>query len=85
MSTDKITCNDVLNHICDNLDEDMDSPTCRAIKSHIAECPDCAVYLKSMKNTIHLYKRYPLPKPSGAANRRIEDFILKNEISRRNG
>ena len=83
MNTDKITCDEVLNYVCENLDEDLHSPKCRLIKSHLNECPDCAVYLKSLKNTINLYKRYPLPKPSGVANRKIEEFILQDKKSRR--
>lgn len=77
MNSKKITCNQVLNHICENLDEEINSPTCLSIKFHLNECPDCAVYLKSLKNTINLYKNYPLPKPSGTANRKIEEFLKK--------
>ena len=85
MSTDKITCNDVLNHVCENLDEDLQSPTCRSIRSHLNDCAECADYLKSLKTTIELFKKYPLPKPTGAANRKIEEFIEKNKISHRTG
>jgi predicted anti-sigma-YlaC factor YlaD len=83
MSNKKIPCNDVLNHICENLDEDLQSPTCRSIKSHLEECPECVVYLKRLKNTINLYRNYPSPKPSGTANRNIERFLLKIKITHR--
>lgn len=79
MTTDKITCDQVLNHLCENLDEDLNSPACQSVKSHLNECPHCARYLKSLKDTIHLYKKYPSPKPSGAANRKIEEFLSKNQ------
>ena len=66
MKTKRIQCEDILAHICDKLDSDLDSPRCRKIKEHIAECPNCCAYLDSLKKTIHLYKIYPDPKiPQG--------------------
>ena len=67
MKKQKIRCKDVLNHICEKLDIDLDSARCRTIKKHIKECPDCLAYLDSMKKTIWLYRAYPNPVlPKGA-------------------
>lgn len=54
-------CTDVYRHICDNLDQDINSPRCRAIKKHIASCPDCLSYLESLKTTVALYRAVPAP------------------------
>ncbi len=51
-------CTDVMNHICENLGEDFDSPTCVAIKNHLKNCNNCQKYLKSIGLTIELYKNY---------------------------
>jgi anti-sigma factor RsiW len=62
-------CSEVYLHICDNLDEEINSPRCRAIKQHLEECPDCRAYLASLKKTIVLYKSLPVPRVSRQAHR----------------
>lgn len=77
MNDPKIYCEEVHKHICDNLDEELHSPNCKAIKLHLMECPDCDSYLKSLKATINLYKEYPSPLLSERAKRSIEEHIKK--------
>ncbi|MBI5474742.1 MAG: hypothetical protein HY961_20575 [Ignavibacteriae bacterium] len=50
-------CEGVYKYICENLDANMKSARCRAIKKHIDSCPDCSAYLDSLKKTIMLYKK----------------------------
>ncbi len=83
MSEQNISCEEVLEHICDNLDEELNSPKCETIRLHINDCPDCFAYLKSLKTTINLYKEYPSPCPSESAKRSIEETILKKVDSLR--
>ena len=54
----KTKCKDVMNHICDNLGEDLDSPKCVAIKEHLEGCGKCQKYYKSINITIDSYKSY---------------------------
>jgi anti-sigma factor RsiW len=54
-------CDKVYLHICDHLDEDINSSRCRQIKQHLAECPNCSAYLDSLKKTITLYRALPAP------------------------
>ena len=41
MNQIKVTCKVVMDHICENLGEDLDSEKCIAIKNHLDECEDC--------------------------------------------
>ncbi len=54
----KPTCKDVMNHICDNLGEDLDSPKCTEIKTHLEHCGKCQKYYKSIQLTIQTYRTY---------------------------
>lgn len=63
------SCAQMFRHICDNLDQDLDSPKCRAIRTHLDGCGDCLTYLDSLKKTIDLYKSYPVPPISSAARK----------------
>jgi hypothetical protein len=64
-------CADIFRHICDNLDENIDSPECREIRKHIEECPDCVAYLDSLKKTIRLYRIYPGPTVPAVVHKRL--------------
>ena len=58
MNIKKITCKDVMVHICESLGEDLESQKCVEIKQHLSECPDCQHYFSSVEKTIDLYKKY---------------------------
>lgn len=64
-------CDSVCMHICDNLDEDINSPRCRAIRAHLEECPSCRAYLDSMKKTITLFRAMPDPPVPAVTHREL--------------
>jgi hypothetical protein len=66
-----IRCPDVAKHICENLDEKINSPICREIKKHLQTCPDCSANLLSLKKTVKLYRRYPIPKLSRLCHKEL--------------
>ena len=72
----KVTCLDVMNHICDSLGEDLNSDRCKDIKSHLEQCPDCTNYFKSVEMTIDYYKKYNVDLPDDAHNRLISFLDL---------
>lgn len=49
-------CEKILLKICDELAEDINSAFCQSISIHLERCPDCRQNLKSMRNTIHLFR-----------------------------
>ncbi|MEI7812662.1 MAG: hypothetical protein WCJ01_09585 [Ignavibacteria bacterium] len=73
---DKITCKEVINHICDNLGEDLNSPRCIAIKSHLEGCNCCKSYSKSVETTISFYKNYNAELPKEAHDRLLSSLGL---------
>lgn len=70
----KTTCKEVMNHICDTLGEDLDSPTCTSIKNHLDHCESCQKYYKSISETILIYKKYEW-KVSTDAHDKLLDFL----------
>ncbi len=44
--------------ICEKVDQDLTSPTCRKLREHLDKCPNCAAYYDSLKKTIVLYRDY---------------------------
>lgn len=44
--------------MCEKVDRDLNLPTCRKLREHLENCPDCAAYYDSLKKTIVLYRNY---------------------------
>jgi anti-sigma factor RsiW len=75
-------CREVYRHLCANLDERLDTPACREFKEHIAQCPNCAAYLDSLKKTVYLYRQYPVESLSRKKRRELY-AVLKLPIKKR--
>jgi predicted anti-sigma-YlaC factor YlaD len=68
-------CRKVYRHICENLDEDLDSRRCREIKKHLQACPHCQAYLDSVKKTVTLYRELESPPLSLRSRRKLIKVI----------
>ncbi|MFA3783640.1 zf-HC2 domain-containing protein [Melioribacteraceae bacterium 4301-Me] len=77
ISASSPTCKDVMNHICDNLGEELDSPKCVEIKAHLEHCDNCKKYFKSIETTIEFYKKYNVSLSEEAHNKLLEFLGLK--------
>ncbi len=51
-----MNCDEILDRICDDLSEDINSQVCLEIKNHIKSCSKCKAQLTSMKNAVNLFK-----------------------------
>jgi hypothetical protein len=71
MRARKAVTQHIFRHLCENLDQNLNSPRCREIKKHLEGCFDCNAYLASLKKTIALYRRYPIPALSAGAERKL--------------
>ncbi|HKI77566.1 MAG TPA: zf-HC2 domain-containing protein [Ignavibacteriaceae bacterium] len=76
MNESNVTCKEVMNHICDSLGEDLDSPKCVAIKSHLSECSNCRNYFTSVEKTIKFYQMYNLDVPEESHKRLMKKLGL---------
>jgi len=65
----------IFRHICENLDERLDSSECRAIKAHIDGCHNCAAYLDSLKKTVLLYRSLRIPTLSANQQKSLRAAI----------
>lgn len=82
MENKPINCKEVMNHICENLGEQLNSPRCIEIQNHLQNCKVCQSYFKSVDTTIQFYKKYNVNLP-GEAHDRLMDFLGLNNIDRK--
>jgi predicted anti-sigma-YlaC factor YlaD len=66
-----VRCEEVTKHVCEHLDEQMDSPRCRQIRKHLQGCPDCTAYLDGLKKMIKLYRTTPNPHVPRSAHKKL--------------
>lgn len=72
MNENKTSCKEVMAHICDNLGEELNSPKCLEIKSHLQNCEHCRKYFTSIESTIEFYKKYNVTVSEEAHNRLLD-------------
>ncbi len=63
MKDNKVHCRDVMEHICENLGEELATRKCKAIREHLAGCTCCQSYFKSVEMTIDFYRSYNFVAP----------------------
>ena len=70
----KISCQDVMQHICENLGTELNTDKCKEIKEHLEMCPHCQNYFKSVEITIDCYRKHNVELPPDA-HKRLIDFL----------
>jgi len=71
MKKKTVRCDDVLNHICVELDTKLTSSKCLELKRHLERCPNCTAYLDSLRKTIMLYSSTPNPRLPQKARKQL--------------
>lgn len=55
----------VVDQLCNYLGYDFESPMCKELHEHVANCPECHNYIKSVRVTVNVckkvYKDVPVP------------------------
>lgn len=74
----KINCVDVMKHVCENLDQDLDAEKCKEIREHLESCTHCQNYFKSVEITIDCYRKYNVELPTDAHKRLVKFLGLED-------
>jgi predicted anti-sigma-YlaC factor YlaD len=74
MKKEHVTCKDVMHHVCESLGEDLNSPKCSTIKTHLGECAGCQEYFKSIGTTIDFYRKYNV-EPSKETHSKLMSLL----------
>ena len=49
-------CQELIQHLNDYIDDELDADLCGKIEAHIESCPKCKVVVNTLKKTIQLYQ-----------------------------
>lgn len=59
MEHDHSTCQEILEHISDYVDGDLEAALCAELEAHLAGCRNCRVMVDTVRKTITLYHAQP--------------------------
>lgn len=70
MEHDHAMCEEILNHISDYVDGELEAALCTELEAHLAGCRNCRVMVDTVRKTITLYHaQAPTELPSGVEER----------------
>lgn len=53
----------IIDELCNYLGQDLNHPMCKELMQHVRECPECRIYLDTVKMTVSLYRKKIEQKP----------------------
>ncbi len=63
-----------INELCNYLGQDLNHPMCKELMQHVHDCPECRMYLDTVKMTVSLYKKTHESEP---VPNHIKEKLLK--------
>jgi anti-sigma factor RsiW len=81
-------CRELFGLLSEYLDAELPSSTCQEIEAHLADCPPCMEFLKSLKKSIELShgcETEERPTPLGPAERQALADAYRQMLARRAG
>lgn len=73
----KAQCLKVLRRLSSYLDDELSVSICKEIRKHLGVCPNCEIFITSLRQTISLCRCAEVPSLSPAAKARFRREILK--------
>jgi anti-sigma factor RsiW len=69
-------CVDLLRQLSAYIDDELPSDICREIRQHLGACPNCEVFITSLKHTVTLCRHRPAPQLTSADRVNMRRTIL---------
>ena len=69
-------CLDLLRQLSAYIDDELPSDICREIRQHLGACPNCEVFIASLKHTVTLCQHRPAPQLTSVDRMHMRHAIL---------
>jgi Putative zinc-finger len=73
----KASCIKVLRQLSNFLDDDLPIDICKEIRKHLGDCPNCEVFIASLRQTVRLCRHSAYDHASPSLKARLRLLILK--------
>lgn len=73
----KAQCLKILRHLSTYLDNELAEEVCRDIRAHLGACPNCELFIGSLRRTITLCRHAEPPPLSAESKARLHRLIVQ--------
>lgn len=63
--------------LCDDLSTDINAELCDEVKEHLKDCPDCRVYVDTLRQTVYLYRGEYQEEQKAGIPEEVSDRLFK--------
>ncbi|HXX74941.1 MAG TPA: zf-HC2 domain-containing protein [Nitrospiraceae bacterium] len=70
-------CLHILQRLSAYIDDELASNVCDEIRRHLGTCPNCEVFVESLRHTVALCRHRPIPALSPADRQAMRENILR--------
>lgn len=70
-------CVKILERLSAYLDDELSGDVCKEIRAHLGHCPNCEIFLDSLRQTVRLCQQRPSPSLSAKDRAALRRQILK--------
>lgn len=70
-------CVDLLRQLSDYIDDELPSDICREIRRHLGACPNCEIFIASLRQTVTLCRHRPAPELTSIDRMNMRRMILE--------
>ena len=73
----KSKCLNILRQLSAYIDDEVTGDICQEIRRHLGACPNCEIFVSSLRQTVSLCRHRPAPSLSSADRSVMREKILK--------
>ena len=73
----KSRCLDILRQLSAYIDDELAGDICREIRRHLGACPNCEIFVSSLRQTVSLCRHSPIPSLSADDRAVMRQKIMK--------
>jgi anti-sigma factor RsiW len=70
-------CLSILKQLSAYIDDELPSVICKELRRHLGACPNCEVFVASLRNTVALCRHHPAPQLSAKDRAALRREILQ--------
>ena len=68
-------CEKIINRVCGDLSENINSPLCQELKTHLEDCDQCRQQVESMRGTVSLFQCLETKKVPADIHQRLAKML----------
>jgi anti-sigma factor RsiW len=77
----KSRCLRILRQLSAYIDDELSTNICQEIRRHLGACPNCEIFVTSLRQTVSLCRHSPAPTLSTADRALMREKILKTKTA----